>query len=132
MRWKPLLFSAAALALAAVPARAQFLGPTTVIAPGPGVFVGAPTVVGPVYPTTVIGPVYPTTVMNPYAVVAPAPTVVVRRSVVLAPTVIGAPAVVAPPVVPGLVPMSPGVRVVRPGWGWGPGFVPGPGIWRRW
>lgn len=120
MRWKPLLFSAA-FALAAAPAQAQFLGQTTIVTPGPGVVVGAPTVLAPAYGTTVV---------SPYSVVTPVAPVVVRRRTVLAPTVYGAPAVVASPVIPGPVLMSPGVTVVRPGWG--PGFGPRPWGWRRW
>lgn len=120
MRWNPLLFSAA-FALAAAPAQAQFLGQTTIVTPGPGVVMGAPVVVAPTYRTTVV---------SPYTVVAPAAPVVVRHRTVLAPTIYGAPAVVAAPVVPGPVLMSPGVTVVRPGWG--PGFGPRPWGWRRW
>lgn len=128
MRWKPLLFSAA-FAMAAAPAHAQFLGQTTIVTPGPGVVMGAPTVFAPTYGTTVV---------SPYSVVAPAAPMVVRRQAVLAPTVygaptvFGAPAVVASPVIPGPVLMSPGVTVVRPGMGWGPGFGPRPWGWRRW
>ena len=52
-----------------------------------------------------------------------------ETTLIAAPAVVAAP-VVASPVVPGPVLMSPGVTVVRPGWG--PGFGPRPWGWRRW
>lgn len=120
MRSKSLLL-AAAFALTSSSAQAQFLGETTVVTSGPGVVVGSPTVLAPAYAPAVV---------SPYSVVTPAP-VVVRRRTVVAPTVYGAPVVYGSSVVPGPVLMSPGVTVVRPGWGRGYGFGYGPRPWGR-
>lgn len=120
MRLKTLL-CVAALGLCAAPARAQFVGTTTVVTGGPGVVVGSP----------VLAPGYGATVVSPYSVVTPAAPVIVRRSTIVAPRVYS-PTVLAAPVVPGPVLMSPGVTVVRPGWGYGPAFGPRPWGWRRW
>lgn len=122
MRSKALLFSAA-FALTAASAQAQYLGQTTIVAPGPGVFVGSPTVLTPAYAPTVV---------SPYSVVAPGAPVVVRRRTVITPTVYGAPMVYGSPYGPGPVMMSPGVRVVRPGWGGGFGYGPRPWGRRGW
>jgi hypothetical protein len=126
MRLKSLLFSAA-FALAAVPAQAQFLGQTTIVTPGPGVVMGAPTVFAPTYGATT----YATTVVSPYSVMAPG-QVVVRRSTVLTPTIYGGPAIVGSPYPSGPVLLTPTTTVVRPGWGWGPAYGPRYRGWRRW
>ncbi|WP_165071708.1 hypothetical protein [Paludisphaera rhizosphaerae] len=121
---KTCLLTAALAALSTASAQAQYWGGTTVVTRGPGV---------------VVGPTYAPVVANPYVVPS---TVVVRRpAVYAAPTVVASPVVASPviasPVIaapmvatPGPVLMSPGVTVVRPGWGWGPG--PRPWGWRRW
>src|SRR5689334_16064028 len=102
---KTCLLTALLAGLSTASADAQYWGgTTTIVNSGPGVVVGRPA----------LGPV----VVNPYGVPS---TVVVRRPAVIASPVLASP-VYGPPMVatPGPVFMSPGVRVVRPGWGWGP------------
>ena len=119
MRPTFLVVPAMLMGLSAGPAHAQYWGGTTTVVTGGSGFVSvgrAPVIASPVYPTTVVA--------SPYSVVTPAPVVVRRPAVVASPYVVS----------PAPVLMTPGVTVVRPGWGYGGPFGPRPWGrgWRGW